>query len=245
MIDDINEIFGFKFTEEKIELDEGWVQSKASLFGEINTELDVFREVFYYGNEKDFFKLLTHISRSDNNVKERWCLWVFTAHNTSSRSKMILESCFEKEMMESLLVETFKTLNHRALSKRIDQIIERKKASEQYTPEFVEVGSAEDEEMTKQTSRDEIVMEQLLLKEYTHTTFNNLMEYDISCLSKEVMKCSKYVTVSAAELTILPLVKAAKEKSFSESRRMVRRSQDSRNNPKRKNRRQKQRKGRK
>lgn len=72
---DKNSYFGFTFGEKPsgesvIELDYGWIEDHS--FSGINTKLDVFYKVLYFGNDKDLEKLIENIQYLDVENKASW-----------------------------------------------------------------------------------------------------------------------------------------------------------------------------
>lgn len=223
MIDEINVAFGFEFKEEEIHLNRGWTKPKMNIFGEINTKLDVFREVFYNGDNNDFSKLLVNLGQASVHDKIYFSFWALTCRNNYEKCESVLFKTFSPELFKDIMLKLFNCFH----TQTITDFVNARPSLGSF-----QVAGEEHQHEPKPLSMQEERLKNNIFKRKVVDFFSHSYErFNIPELKECLIKHIEYMNASASDLQLLPLVKESKEREKQQLKVRNDNLKDARNNP--------------
>lgn len=93
----VKTILGFKFKDYEIELSKGWVKAIKPI-SILYSEKDIFKEVYWNGDEKDFRKLIQNLKLLDDSEFSDWASYMLTAQQKwNEKDQEIFDIFYKKE----------------------------------------------------------------------------------------------------------------------------------------------------
>ncbi|MBM24378.1 MAG: hypothetical protein CL760_01540 [Chloroflexi bacterium] len=93
----IKTILGFNFKDYEIELSKGWVEATKPI-SVLHSKKDIFKEVYWNGDEKDFRKLIQNLKRLEDSEFSDWASYVLTAQQKwNEKDQEIFDIFYKKE----------------------------------------------------------------------------------------------------------------------------------------------------
>jgi hypothetical protein len=93
----IKTILGFNFKDYEIELSKGWVKSIKPI-SILYSKKDIFKEVYWNGEEKDFRKLIKNLKLLDDCEFSDWASYILTAQQKwNEKDQEIFDIFYKKE----------------------------------------------------------------------------------------------------------------------------------------------------
>lgn len=93
----VKTILGFNFKDYEIELSQGWVEAiKPTSI--LYSKKDIFKEVYWNGDEKDFRKLIQNLKLLKDSEFSDWASYILTAQqNWNKKDQEIFDIFYKKE----------------------------------------------------------------------------------------------------------------------------------------------------
>lgn len=116
---DIKEYLGFKIKDaDWIQLEEGWFRPRANIMSIVG-ELQTFREVFFFGTDVDFDKMLSYFKTEiPESEFKGWCGFILTAQNNwTKRDQLFFDVVFKSEDLSSIMSSAFKITKRNSFDK--------------------------------------------------------------------------------------------------------------------------------
>lgn len=161
------EHLGFTHTETHIKLESGWEVSRATMFGEILTERNVFDEVFFFGSDNDYNDLIYYFWKNvSKKEKDYWFSFILTGSELewSDRDQALFDICYNPDICLKVFYDAIKVIN-RKVKEKISRSIRLKGNNKQ---KFVEVDDINNQ---KEIKSDEELQEDTIRKEKENTLF--------------------------------------------------------------------------
>lgn len=93
----VKTILGFNFKDYEIELSKGWVRSIKPI-SILYSKKDIFKEVYWNGEEKDFRKLIENLKLLDDSEFSDWASYILTAQQKwNEKDQEIFDIFYKKE----------------------------------------------------------------------------------------------------------------------------------------------------
>lgn len=93
----IKTILGFNFKDYEIELSKGWVRAIKQI-SILYSKKDIFKEVYWNGDEKDFRKLIQNLKLLDDSESSDWASYILTAQQKwNEKDQEIFDIFYKKE----------------------------------------------------------------------------------------------------------------------------------------------------
>tara|TARA_Y100001960_G_C14784125_1_gene890024 strand:- start:9662 stop:10252 length:591 start_codon:yes stop_codon:yes gene_type:complete len=100
----IKTILGFNFKDYEIELSKGWVEATKPI-SVLHSKKDIFKEVYWNGDEKDFRKLIQNLKRLEDSEFSDWASYILTAQQKWNEKDQELFDIFYKKENEMEMLQ--------------------------------------------------------------------------------------------------------------------------------------------